>query len=261
MGEVEFQAIKSAGFVAAVVLVFSLQRLSPHHGVRRARRVNLGLWGVNLLVIGGACGACACAASLWASRHEVGVLNVVDLTSWTAVVGTVVALDFVSYGWHRVNHVVPFLWRFHQVHHADAQFSASTGVRFHTGEILLSLPLRLGAVVLLGAPVVGVIVFELIFGAANLLVHGDIDLPPRLERALERVFVTPALHRRHHGRAVCQHGTNFGTVFSVWDRLFASFGPNSSSSKIEIGLDAVAAGLSFAGLLRLPFSQWRSRLG
>jgi sterol desaturase/sphingolipid hydroxylase (fatty acid hydroxylase superfamily) len=143
------------------------------------------------------------------------------------------------------------------VHHADGLFSASTGVRFHPGELLLSLPLRLAAVVILGAPVLGVIVFEVIFGFANLLVHGDIDLPRGLERIVEKFFVTPALHRRHHGRAAGQLGTNFGTIFSVWDRLLRSFGENRSAAKIEVGIAAVPQSLSLGGVLRLPFSPSR----
>lgn len=257
MDELGFQAIKSAGFVAAVVLVVGLQRIAPHSRVRGSRGVNFGLWGVNLVVMGTVCGACACVASIWATRHELGVLNAVGAPGWLAVLATVVGLDFVSYCWHRLNHVVPLLWRFHQVHHADGLFSASTGVRFHPGELLLSLPLRLAAVVILGAPVLGVIVFEVIFGFANLLVHGDIDLPRGLERIVEKFFVTPALHRRHHGRAAGQLGTNFGTIFSVWDRLLRSFGENRSAAKIEVGIAAVPQSLSLGGVLRLPFSPSR----
>lgn len=260
MGEGEFQAIKSTGFVVAVLLVLGLQRMSPHSRAGGSRRVNLGLWGVNLVVMGGVCGACACAASLWASRHEFGLLNAIATPPWVAVLATVIGLDFVSYGWHRLNHAVPLLWRFHQVHHGDGLFTASTGVRFHPGELLLSLPLRLAAVLLMGAPVVGVLGFELSFGIANLFVHGDIDLPLPLERSLEHVLVTPALHRRHHGRSAQQHGTNFGTIFSWWDRVLATFGASSSVSSIAIGLDGVPRSLSFRGVLRLPFSASRARV-
>jgi sterol desaturase/sphingolipid hydroxylase (fatty acid hydroxylase superfamily) len=258
MSELEFQVVRAAGFVAAVGLVLGLQRFSPHRRVTGYRGVNIGLWGLNLVVMGGVCGACACTVAVWAARRDFGLLNIFEVPTWIAVLTSVVVLDFVSYCWHRANHVLPFLWRFHQVHHADPNFSASTGVRFHPGELLLSLPLRLSAVTLLGAPITGVIVFELTFGIANLFEHGDIDIRLRLEGILQRVLITPALHRRHHGRAVAQLGSNFGTVFSLWDRLFGTYGDSTSATQIEIGLEAIPTELPFRRVLELPLSPTRA---
>jgi len=91
---------------------------------------------------------------------------------------------------------VPFLWRFHQAHHSDSDYTVTTALRFHPGELLLALPVRLLAVTALGVPIAGVIVFEVIFAFANFYVHGNIDLPLKIERVLSCLFVTPALHRR-----------------------------------------------------------------
>src|SRR5262249_56613757 len=104
-----------------------------------------------------------------------GVLNVVAAPGWLAVAASVLLLDLVSYGWHRANHAFGLLWRFHRVHHSDVTFTVSTALRFHPGELLLSLPVRLLAVFALGVPVAAVLVFELAFTLANLLEHVDVD--------------------------------------------------------------------------------------
>ncbi len=258
VSEEEFQLVRAAGFLAAAGLATGLQLLSPHARVRGSWQVNLGLWAVNLVVMGTVCGACACTAARWASRHDLGLLNLIEVPAWAAVVSSVVMLDLVSYGWHRMNHVLPFLWRFHQVHHSDAVFTTSTGVRFHPGELVLSLPVRLAAVVAVGAPAVGVVVFEVVFAIANLVEHGDIDCPRWLERHLERLFVTPALHRRHHGNRAVQLGSNFGTVFSFWDRVLGSYGHSTSATQVTTGLSQLPGGLGVLVALRLPISPTRA---
>jgi sterol desaturase/sphingolipid hydroxylase (fatty acid hydroxylase superfamily) len=239
VSEVELGAVRAAGFVAAAVAAVSIQRLAPHARMTGSWRVNGALWLVDAALVGAVCGACGFAAAAWAARNGFGILNQVPAGGWVAVPVTVVALDLTSYGWHRANHRVGFLWRLHQVHHSDASFTVSTGVRFHPGELLLSLPVRLAAVVLIGAPVVAVLLFEVAFSFANLLEHGDIRLPRSLEDRLARVCITPALHRRHHAKIQPDRDTNFGTIFSLWDRLFGTYGHSDSSKRIETGLPAV----------------------
>jgi sterol desaturase/sphingolipid hydroxylase (fatty acid hydroxylase superfamily) len=161
-------------------------------------------------------------------------------------------MDLVSYIWHRANHVVPFLWRFHQAHHSDSDYTVTTALRFHPGELLLALPVRLLAVAALGVPIVGVIVFEVIFAFANFYVHGNIDLPLKIERVLSRLFVTPALHRRHHSREARLLNTNFGTIFSFWDRLLNSYGENRSDVQVSTGLPGIDYPLRAREILWLP---------
>jgi sterol desaturase/sphingolipid hydroxylase (fatty acid hydroxylase superfamily) len=255
--EADFQTVRAAGFVVAAGLALALERLVPHARLRGDLRVNAGLWAVNLVVMGTVCGACACTVARWAAGSGIGLLNATAAPPWIAIPVSVVALDLVSYGWHRANHTLRLLWRFHRVHHSDRSFTASTGVRFHPGELLLSLPLRLAAVALVGAPAVGVVVFEIVFGVANLIEHGDIDLPGPLERRLARVLVTPALHRRHHGLGAAEHGSNFGTVFTLWDRLFGTYGDNASETRVATGLPDVPGRVSLGRALALPLGSRR----
>jgi sterol desaturase/sphingolipid hydroxylase (fatty acid hydroxylase superfamily) len=250
--EAELQVLRSAGFVIAALLAVLAQRLSPHGGMRGSWRVNGGLWLVDVAVVGAVCGACGFTAAAWAARNGFGVLNLAGASPWAAILATIVALDLVSYGWHWANHRIRFLWRLHQVHHSDPAFTVSTGVRFHPGELLLSLPVRLAAVVLVGAPVAGVLVFEVAFALANLIEHGDIGLPIRAERRLAWVWVTPALHRRHHTKIGPERDTNFGTVFSTWDRSFGTFTPSDSATRVETGLPGMDE-VRLGGVLRLPF--------
>jgi len=240
MTESDFNMLRSAGFLLAVAIAGSLQRIAPHARLQGSWRTNLGLWAINAGVLGAVCGACAYTVAHWASDAGVGVLTLVPLPRAVAIVASVVVLDAVSYGWHRANHQLRWLWQFHQVHHSDTTFTVSTGVRFHPGELLLSLPVRLSAVALLGAPAEGVVFFELIFAVANLVEHGDINLPARLERRLAQILITPALHRRHHSKQVTELNTNFGTIFSLWDRWFGTCLANASAADVQTGLPGMS---------------------
>jgi sterol desaturase/sphingolipid hydroxylase (fatty acid hydroxylase superfamily) len=252
MTETEFQIVRSSAFVAALALALGLQRLLPYAAMRSSWRVNGSLWAVNLVVMGVVCGACACVVARWAAGEGVGLVNAAALPLAVAIPLSILALDLVSYFWHRANHALRLLWRFHQVHHSDPTFTATTAFRFHPGELLLSLPLRLLAVAALGAPVSAVIAFEVCFAFSNFVEHGNIRLPLRLEAALARVLVTPALHRRHHGRRRGELGSNFGTILSVWDRCFGSYGESSSAIRFRIGLPGGRAPQGPVGALLLP---------
>jgi sterol desaturase/sphingolipid hydroxylase (fatty acid hydroxylase superfamily) len=252
MTEAEFQLVKSVATVAALATALGFQWLLPYAAMRTSWRVNGALWAVNVLVMGVVCGGCACLVSRWAEGEGIGLFQWVELPGAVRIALSIVVLDFVSWLWHWVNHLLTPLWRFHQVHHSDPTFTATTALRFHPGELLLSLPLRLVAVAALGVPVPGVIAFEACFAFSNFFEHGNIRLPLRLEAALGRVFVTPALHRRHHGRRREQLATNFGTIFSLWDRLLGSFGESSSEDRFGIGLPGAPATLGVADALTLP---------
>lgn len=250
--EHDFSVVRSVGFVLAAVIAVGLQRLRPHARLRGSWQTNCGLWAVNLVVLGAVCGACVCTAARWAEARGVGLFSVVAAPRWLAIAVSVLALDFVSYCWHRANHLIPALWRFHRVHHSDVAFTVSTGTRFHPGELVLSLPLRLAAVVLLGAPPEGVLIFELVFNVANLVEHGDTNLPATVERRLAWVFITPALHRFHHSRQWADLNTNFGTIFALWDRLFSTHRGSSSRTEVQTGIPGLTEETGFLDALLLP---------
>lgn len=252
MTELEFQVTKSVGFLAALALAVGLQARFPHRGLAGSWRSNSRLWAINAVVLGAVCAGCACTVSRWAADSGLGFLNVQPMAAWSALLASVLGLDLVSYFWHRANHRFTFLWRFHQAHHSDVDYTVTTALRFHPAELLLALPVRLVAVVLLGVPVAGVVVFEVLFAFANFYEHGDIDLPPELEKALSLVVLTPALHRRHHSRRADLLNSNYGTIFSVWDRLLGSYGENTSAARVDTGLPGLDDRLRTRDILQLP---------
>lgn len=257
MTDSEFQVVRTVGFLVAAALALAMQRLRPHDRRPAARWVNLSIWGISGILVSVVCGACAGAVARWAESAQVGLFHSVAVSIWGSSLGVVLGLDFVSYAWHRANHRVPLLWRFHQVHHSDESFTVSTALRFHPGELLLSLPVRLLAVLALGAPVMAVAVFEVLFAFANLFEHGNIDLPLWLEKHLARLLVTPALHRRHHARQRPELDSNFGTIFTLWDLLLGSYGEASSADHFDVGLPGGVQARSVREALLLPMANHR----
>lgn len=252
MSEIEVGIARAIAFCFALGAGVALERFAPQARLRASWRVNGWLWLADTLLVGAICGACVYAAANWAERADFGLLRAVGAPGWLALGISLPALDLVSYGWHRANHRVGALWRFHQVHHSDPSFTASTALRFHPGEILLSLPVRLAAIVGLGAPAGAVLAFELLFAVANVLEHGNIRVAPRLERALERLFITPALHRRHHSLKRSELDSNFGTIFSLWDRGLRTYGASSSGLQFATGLPGGRTAATLREALLLP---------
>jgi sterol desaturase/sphingolipid hydroxylase (fatty acid hydroxylase superfamily) len=227
---------RGLALAGVLALGLALERSRPHERLHPAWATNLGIWAAGAAMTAAVCGSCGWVVADWAAARGIGVLTWAGAPPLLASGIGLLALDAVSYAWHRANHRVPLFWRFHQVHHGDASFHVTTALRFHPGELLLALPVRLAAIALLGVPAVGVVVFELVFGACNVLEHGNFDLPSRIDARVQRVLVTPSLHRAHH---VAEQGlldTNFGTVFSLWDRLARSFRGSSPEQRVTTGL-------------------------
>jgi sterol desaturase/sphingolipid hydroxylase (fatty acid hydroxylase superfamily) len=146
-------------------------------------------------------------------------------------------LDFLIYWWHRANHRVPFLWRFHEVHHLDRFLDVTTAVRFHFGEVILSALARAGVIALFAIPLSSVLAFEALVLAGAAFHHSNLKLPPGLERALSFIVVTPAIHWVHHHRVRADTDSNYATVLSLWDRLFGSRSPTRRTPEMEIGVE------------------------
>ena len=257
--ETSFQLIKSSGFALSFALVFVAQGVTPY---RRAARWVTGSWRqnvpisiLNTVVMALVCGACICTAARYAELRGFGVLRIIQAPPWAGAPVTVGILDFVLWAWHLANHRLSWLWRFHRVHHSDIEFDISTGLRFHTGELLLSLPLKLATIVVLGAPLAGLLLFEVVFGLFNMFVHGNIRMATRWESRLSRILILPAIHRLHHSVRPDQYGSNFGTIFSVWDRGLGTWSGGSSETGVTTGLPDLAelGPLSLWRCLSLPF--------
>lgn len=175
-------------------------------------------------------------AALWATAHHFGALNLVVAPYWLRFTIAFVALDLTIYWQHRLMHRWHPLWRLHRVHHSDLALDASSGVRFHPGEILLSMGIKIGAVLLLGAPALAVLTFEIVLNGFALFTHANLALPAGLERVLRWVFVTPDMHRIHHSIVRIERDTNFGFHVSWWDRLFRSYTAQPAQPQLSMTL-------------------------
>ncbi len=244
--------------VAAVVLLllFVLERAHsadhwPQQAQRRQLRLvnNLGLWLINV------------AASL---------LLVLPLTAlaadhvlawrpewWRGSAGLlldIVLLDLAIYGWHVANHRVALLWRFHRVHHEDEFLDVTSALRFHVGEVLLSACARAVLIILLGLPLASVLVFETLLLAAAGFHHSNLKLPARLEWLLSRLLITPSIHWVHHHAVRAHTDSNYGTLFSFWDRLFRTRSDFARRRGMRIGVEG-GSEQNISRLLLQPFGK------
>ncbi len=168
-----------------------------------------------------------------------GLLNSLPLPRWIAVIVAVIALDLAIYFQHVLFHAVPALWRLHRMHHADVEFDVTTGVRFHPVEIVLSMMIKLGVVLALGAPALAVLIFEVLLNATSMFNHGNVRLAERTDRFLRKIVVTPEMHRVHHSIEPAETNSNFGFNLPWWDRLFGTYRvqPAGGHAGMTIGID------------------------
>lgn len=181
-----------------------------------------------------------------------GLLNMVGWSLWVKGLLAILVLDLAIYGQHIVFHKVPVLWRLHRMHHSDPDFDATTGVRFHPLEILLSMLIKMALVAVLGADPAAVILFELILSAGALFSHANIRLPRRVDRALRLVVVTPDMHRIHHSEVRHETDSNYGFSVTWWDRLFGTY-----RVAAKAGQQGIRFGIGAFGSRR---EQWLDRL-
>jgi len=252
--------------VAAVVLatLWAAESLAPMF-VGRTRRAshiapNLGLAVFNAAVTYFFALAIVAVTEL-ASQQNFGLLHIVGLPTWLEWIAAIVLFDCWQYWWHRINHRVPLLWRFHAVHHADAELDASSGVRFHTLEITFSFLARLLVLPLIGLTVSQLLVYEAVSLPVILFHHSNIRLPRRVDGALRWLIVTPWMHYVHHSRWRPETDSNYSSLFSFWDRLFGSFRMRENPQQIQLGLDGwrEPQWRRLPGMLLAPFIKSPSR--
>jgi len=255
-------AIRLAGFLTVLAAVALAETLAPRRPRREARRRR---WPANLAMVLLGAGLTrlvvplvAVEAALRAEAGGFGLLNLLALPGWLAVAIGVVALDLVIYAQHVAFHRLPPLWRIHRMHHVDRDLDTTTGIRFHPFEFAISMAIKVGAVLLLGAPAAAVIVFEVLLNATALFNHGNMRLPAGLDRRLRAVLVTPDFHAVHHSVEPDEHNRNFGFNLPWWDYLFQTYkpAPDAGLAREDIGLRAWRGGAAvrLGSLLWLPFA-------
>jgi sterol desaturase/sphingolipid hydroxylase (fatty acid hydroxylase superfamily) len=231
--------------LAALLVLFALERIFP---LRRATRalftrllINFALsaltFGVALVLVKPA----ALRALHWSAERPFGMLQLVAMPAWLQWCAAFLLLDLSFYYWHVLNHRVPFLWRFHNVHHFDPDLDVSTGFRFHFGEVAMSGAFRVVQASLIGPTLEQFLAYELLFQVHTLFEHSNWRLPRKLERALTLVLVTPRMHGIHHSHFRDETNSNYSVVFSFWDRMHRSLRLDVPQARISIGVPGYSA--------------------
>jgi sterol desaturase/sphingolipid hydroxylase (fatty acid hydroxylase superfamily) len=255
-------AIRIGCFVAVLAVMAAWELIAPRRplfaGKPRRWFSNLALVVLNTLVVRLLIPTTALATAMVAAREGWGLLRQFELPRWLAFLSAIVALDFAIYLQHVLFHAVPLFWRMHLVHHADLDIDVTTGLRFHTFEILLSALIKIAVVAALGPPVAAVPAFEVLLNATSMFNHGNVRLPRGLDRLVRLVLVTPDMHRVHHSAIRHEANSNFGFNLPWWDYLLGTYRAQPAA-----GHDAMQIGLShlqnerqvdrLPGMLLLPF--------
>ncbi|ORU94145.1 MAG: Sterol desaturase [Cycloclasticus sp. symbiont of Bathymodiolus heckerae] len=211
---------------------------------------NIALGVINAILAGLIFSGLVLGVTAWAAEQQFGLLHWLELGSPIELIIGLLVFDCWQYWWHRINHVIPFLWRFHAVHHSDAAMDASSAVRFHTVEILYSSAIRLLILPLIGLSIEHLLVYELILLPIILFHHSNIAIPAELDKVLRIFIVTPRIHWVHHSHIQQETDSNYSSLLSVWDRLFGSFRLRDDPQNIRLGLGD-----------KFDQTQWNSLLG
>lgn len=231
------------------------QRLSdPQRPMRWTSNFSLVAIGTVLLML---MPLTAIAAALWADAQGFGLFNQFTAPALVEILLAWLLLDLGMYAQHRAFHEIRWLWPLHRVHHSDVEFDVTTGLRFHPGELLLSQAYKLAMILVLGAPWIAALIFEIGLSSFALFSHANLRLAPRFERGLRRLLVTPDMHRIHHSVHRMETDSNYASVFTFWDRLFRSWrmDPQEGHRGMRIGLPEfrVSAQQTLPALLKQPF--------
>lgn len=245
--------------------LFAIEHYAPHFKKRQQHLPhslrNLTLAGVNtfistlffIFIISHMCD--------WTWDNQYGILNQINLPTAYSLLLAIILIDLWQYVWHRLNHEINFLWKFHQVHHADKDMDASTGLRFHPTEIIYSNFIRISIIPILGIQLNHLLLYEALLLPIILFHHSNIKLNDKLDTVLRSVIVTPHMHRLHHSDIRSETDSNYASIFSFWDRLFKSYTmrPIDTAFKLGLGEQYIESQWNrLLGMLVIPFSSKRN---
>lgn len=268
------QQTQTVALIAGLMILFLWESLSPFYAFFDKSLKNRGRHALRNLIIGGLNAVLVSvlfvglwfAASVWADELRLGLMHWLQdgtgIPAWIHALGAVLLLDAWTYYWHKINHEIPFFWRFHRVHHSDPNMDVTTASRFHIGEIFFSSLFRIPLIVLFGVYLWELVLYETLMFAVVQFHHANINLPEKVDRAMRAVIVTPAMHRVHHSRWQPETDSNYSSLFSFWDRLARTFRLNPDPKSIRLGLDEFDSDRdqTVGGMLKTPVSNLKRKL-
>ncbi|MES2858816.1 MAG: sterol desaturase family protein [Pseudomonadota bacterium] len=252
-------ALRGGIFVGVLLALLVLEAVigGPNPPAMRGRRwpANFGLILVGTVLVRRALPVGVVGVAAWAQVRGFGLLNQFELPAWLGLAVALVLLDLAIYWQHRLLHAWPLLWRLHRAHHLDVTLDATSALRFHPLEILLSLGFKVALVVALGVSPLAAMVFEVLLSSFALVTHANLALPAWLDRPVRALVVTPNMHRIHHSTHGDEQRRNFGFNLSVWDHLFGSYAAQARQQPQDFGVAGVDErdATHFLSLLREPF--------
>ena len=221
------------------VMLWIIEGLNPYFSRQMPRglhaKLNLSMAGLNLLIL--LPSGILMAFMLDWSRNIWTGIGMLALHPVVEALVIVLLIDLWMYVWHRMNHEIALLWRFHSVHHSDSTLDVTTSWRFHYMEILFSELLRFPLFMLIGAGIEHLLLYSLLMTPVIEFQHSNISIPPLMDRLARLIIPSPMMHRLHHSRLRSEHDTNYGSMFSVWDRLFGSLLVKENLDDLRLGLD------------------------
>jgi sterol desaturase/sphingolipid hydroxylase (fatty acid hydroxylase superfamily) len=254
-------------FLGVILTIFALEFLYPRRKVDMERKLrwtrNLLLMVINNLTIKFFLPFSLVTVALYAEQKGVGLFHNLTIYSVVELVISLIVLDFIIYMQHRIFHYLPFLWRFHKIHHIDHEMDVTTAIRFHPIEIFLSFFIKSAAIIILGISPIAVIIFVIILNVSAMFSHGNITVPKKLDQLLRLVIITPDMHRIHHCVIPSETNSNFGFNLSWWDKIFNTYKaqPSQGHDKMKIGLNEYqdASQTNLMTLLLIPFGKQKTK--
>jgi len=248
-------------FAGGLILFLLLERIIPYreNSVSKLNRWlnNLSLTILNSVILNVLFATLIVATAIYTQTHHIGMLNMFQAPGWFKVLITVAFMDFILYVWHLLNHKMPFLWRFHRVHHSDLNMDVSTATRFHIGELAISAVIKISLIYFLGASPLGVLIFESALVMCAQFHHSSLKVPVWFENLWWILFVPPSMHRIHHSVVIKERDSNYATIFSLWDRFLGTLTKHVDQRMIKIGVGAYRQPekLNLHHLLVMPFTK------
>lgn len=261
MLKTEPSTIRMFLFMGGLLIFLIWELLAPyrHVTVSKLKRwiINLAFTGFNNIILSLLFAATITQACQYVSVNRLGILNSIEVPYWQKILITILILDFMLYIWHLLNHVVPFFWDLHRVHHCDLNMDVSTATRFHIGELAISKVITIFLILFLGVDLYGLFLFETLVIMATQFHHSSLKIPVWFEKIFWILFVPPSMHRIHHSVVIKERDSNYGIILSVWDRILGTLLTNIDQTEIRIGVGSYQKQekLNFHHLLIMPLTR------
>ena len=257
-------SFRASLLIGGIVFFWILEGVLPLYRFQYQKVKHAGInlfFTLTTMIIGfGLAGALLWAAD-YSSSQQIGLLHIWQLPLWAQVVLGILLLDLIgAYFIHWLEHKVRWMWKFHLIHHSDTTVDVTTGLRHHPGETVFRIAFTILAVLVIGAPIGIVMLYQSLSVLFAHLTHANVNMPKGVDRALSYVFITPNMHKVHHHYKQPLTDSNYGNIFAFWDRMFGTFRQVEDSKTLTYGIDThmkAEENDRLGNLLGIPFQPYR----